>query len=98
MSFSGDGEVASINFTVVQDDTPSSTPWWLTFPDQSRLRLVKADTGSAPAAGQTLFRGIVQGINARMTGSGQGSVADISGDDVNALLDRVIIYGTVRLT
>jgi len=96
MSSSGDGEVASINFTVVQDDTPSSTPWWLTFPDQSRLRLVKADTGSAPAAGQTIFRGIVQGISARMTGSGQGSIADITGSDVNALLDRVIIYGTVR--
>jgi len=95
-SFSGDGDVAQINFTVFQDDTPASGPWWLAIPDQTRIRLVKADTGAVPAAGQTIFRGFVQNIAARMTGSGQGSIADIFGNDVNALLDRVIIYGTVK--
>lgn len=96
MSFSGDGEVASINFRVVQDDTPASGPWWAAIPDQTRIRLCKTNTGSVPAAGETIFRGFVQGINAAMTGSGQGSVADIFGNDVNALLDRVVVYGTVK--
>ncbi|CAB4189323.1 hypothetical protein UFOVP1184_21 [uncultured Caudovirales phage] len=96
MSASGDGEPAQINFTVIQQDTPNSTPWFLTTPDQTRIRLVKADTGAVPATGQGYFRGFVQNISARMTGSGQGTIADISGLDVNALLDRVIVYGTVR--
>lgn len=96
MSFSGDGDAASISFTVIQDDTPNSTPWWTTIPDQTRIRLVKTTTGAVPAAGQTIFRGFVQNISAKMTGSGQGTIADISGNDVNALLDRVVIYGTVK--
>lgn len=96
MSASGDGEPAQINFTVIQQDTPNSTPWFLSTPDQTRIRLVKANTGDVPATGQGYFRGFVQNINARMTGSGQGTIADISGLDVNALLDRVIVYGTVR--
>ena len=93
---SGDGEAASIAFTVIQDDTPNSTPWWRTIPDNSRLRLVKQNTGSAIQTGQIFFRGFVQNINARMTPSGQGSIAEVTGDDVNALLDRVIVYGDIR--
>jgi len=96
MSASGDGEPATIGFTAIQDDTPSSTPWFLTLPDQSRLRLIKADTGVAPVAGQGYFRGFIQNINARLTGSGQGTIADITCIDVNGLLDRVVIYGDVR--
>jgi len=95
-SFSGDGDVATMSFTVVQDDTPDSGPWWLAIPDQTRIRLCKANTGSVPAAGETIFRGFVQGINAQMTGSGQGSIADIFCNDVNALLDRVVIFGTIK--
>ena len=96
MSASGDGEAATIAFSVMQDDTPNSTPWFLTVPDQTRIRLVKATTGTAPVAGQTYFRGFVQAISARMNGSGQGTIADITGVDVNALLDRVVVYGEVK--
>lgn len=95
-SSSGDGEAASISFTVMQDDTPSTGPWWRTIPDNTRIRLVKQSTGSAVLAGQTTFRGFVQSISSRMNGSGQGTIADISGDDVNSLLDRVVIYGDIR--
>lgn len=96
MSASGDGEPSQINFTVIQDDTPSSTPWFLTIPDQTRIRLVKADTGATPASGQTYFRGFIQNIGSRITGSGQGTISDITGLDVNALLDRVVISGQVK--
>jgi hypothetical protein len=96
MSASGDGEPAQINFTVVQQDTPGSTPWFISTPDQTRIRLVKADTGAVPATGQGYFRGFVQNISAQMTGSGQGTTADVTGLDANALLDRIIVYGTVR--
>jgi hypothetical protein len=71
-SFSGDGDTASISFTVIQDSTPSGVPWYSTLPDQTRIRLVKTTTGATPAAGQTLFRGYLQGITARTTGSGLG--------------------------
>jgi len=96
MSASGDGEAASIGFTVVQDDTPGSTPWFLTIPDQTRVRLVKANTGATPGVGQGYFRGFIQNITTRLTGSGQGTITDVQAMDVNALLDRVIVYGTVR--
>ena len=96
MSASGDGEPATINFTVVQDDTPGSTPWFLTIPDQTRVRLVKANTGATPGVGQGYFRGFIQNITTRLTGSGQGTITDVQALDVNALLDRVFIYGTVR--
>jgi hypothetical protein len=31
-----------------------------------------------------------------MNGSGQGTIADVTGVDVNALLDRVVVYGEVK--
>lgn len=95
-SMSGDGETASIHFVVIQDDTPNSTPWWRTIPDNTRIRLVKQNTGSAVQTGQTQFRGYVQGISSQLTGSGQGTITDITGDDVNGLLDRVVVYGDIR--
>lgn len=94
MSMSGDSEPASLSFTLIQDDTPASSPWFLTIPDNTRVRLVKANTGDTPAAGQTLFRGYVTGLESRLGGSGQGTITDVSCIDVNALFDRVVIYGT----
>jgi hypothetical protein len=95
-SSSGDGDTASINFTVIQDDTPVSSPWWRTIPDNTRIRLVKQDTGSAVLPGQTIFRGYLVGVDATLTGSGQGTIAQITGDDVNGLLDRVVVYGDIK--
>lgn len=96
MSVSGDGEAATIDFTVMQDDTPGSEPWWKTIPDQTRIRLVKQNTGTAVGIGQTIFRGMLMSVSARLTGSGQGTICDVNGVDVNALLDRVVVYGTIR--
>lgn len=96
MSASGDGEPSTIGFTVLQDDTPGSTPWYLTIPDQTRIRLVKANTGAAPVAGQTLFRGFLQNVDASLNGSGLGTIVAVTGQDVNALLDRVVVYGDVK--
>lgn len=96
MSASGDGEAATIGFVAVQDDTPGSTPWFLTVPDQTRIRLVKADTGATPGTGSGYFRGFVQNFVAELTPSGQGTITTVTGLDVNALLDRVIVSGSVR--
>jgi hypothetical protein len=96
MAASGDGEPSTIGFVVVQDDTPNSTPWFLTVPDQTRIRLVKADTGASPGTGSGYFRGFVQNFSAELTPSGQGTITAVTGLDVNALLDRVIVSGSVR--
>jgi len=96
LSASGDGDPSAIKFTVYQDVTPSAGPWFLQVPDQTRIRLVNGNTGDAPVSGKTFFRGFVQELSARINESGQGTITDVSGLDVNALLDRVVIYGDVR--
>lgn len=93
MSASGDGNASTFGFTVAQDDTPSTGPWWANIPDQARVRLYKTDTGTTPADADLYFIGIVSGINARLNGSGQGSIADISVDEVNAILDKLVVIG-----
>jgi len=95
LSASGDGEPATINFRVLQDVTPTK-PWFLCVPDQTRIRLAKTTTGSAPASGETFFRGFVVNLSTSINASGQGTETDVSGLDVTALLDRVIVYGTIR--
>jgi hypothetical protein len=95
MSASGDGEANSIAFTVLQDISPG-TPWHLTIPDQTRIRLVKANTGATATTGSGYFRGFVQNVSASFNESGLGTIVEISGLDVNALLDRIIIYGDIK--
>lgn len=96
LAASGDGEPSTIGFSVLQDVTPSTGPWFLDIPDQVRVRLVKADTGAAPGTGAGYFRGFTQSLSSRINESGQGTITEVTALDVNALLDRVIIYGTVR--
>ena len=97
MSATGDGSGASMSFTVAQDDTPAVGPWFTLIPDEARVRLVKANTGTTPAADKSdlFFLSSVRGITARMNGSGQGSVADIDLVDPTAQLDRLVVYGDV---
>lgn len=95
MTASGDGEANSISFTVLQDVTPG-TPWFLTIPDQTRIRLIKANTGSTASPGATYFRGFVMNLGASLNESGQGTECEVSGLDVNALLDRIVVYGDVK--
>ena len=95
MSASGDGAGASLSFTVAQDVTPADGPWFTLIPDESRVRLVKANTGSTPASDKSdlFFVSSIRGITARMNGSGQGTIADIDLVDPTAQLDRLVVYG-----
>ena len=93
MSAAGDGETSSMSFTVMQDDTPSDGPWFTLIPDQARIRLYKVATGSVPTDADLYFIGIVSGISARMNGSGQGTIADVSIEEVNSILDRLVVFG-----
>jgi hypothetical protein len=95
MSATGDGSGASLSFTVAQDDTPAVGPWFTLIPDESRVRLVKKDTGTTPATDKSdlFFVSSVRGITARMNGSGQGTIADIDLVDPTSQLDRLVVYG-----
>ena len=93
MSASGDGNSNSFGFQVAQDDTPSDGPWWANTPDQARVRLYKVATGTAPTDADLYFIGTISGISAQLNGSGQGTITDISVDDVNAILDKLVVIG-----
>jgi hypothetical protein len=95
MSATGDGSGASLTFTVAQDDTPADGPWYTLIPDEARVRLVKANTGTTPASDKSnlLFISSIRGITAMMNGSGQGTVANIDLVDPTAQLDRLVVYG-----
>ena len=97
LSASGDGSSDTMSFTAMQDVTPTLGPWWTLIPDDARVRLVKADTGTTPSSTFTdvYFQGIVSNVSARMNGSGQGNIADVSLDDANVILDRLAIAGQV---
>lgn len=93
-AISGDGSGASSSITVAQDDVGADGPWFQLIPDQARLRLIKANTGTTPAAdgSDILFTSVVSNITARLNGSGQGVIADVAMQDVTSLLDRVFVY------
>ena len=93
MSAAGDGETSSMSLTVMQDDTPSDGPWFALIPDQARIRLYKVATGSAPTDADLYFIGVISGIAARMNGSGQGTIADVSIEEVNSILDKLVVFG-----
>lgn len=95
MSAAGDGQTAQMSIQVMQDDTPSDGPWFSLIPDQARVRLYKTDTGSTPADADLYFIGIVSGVQAQINGSGQGTIADISVEEVNAILDKLVVFGRV---
>ena len=98
MSASGDGSGSSLQFTVAQDDTPSDGPWFTLVPDESRVRLVKADTGTTPASDKSdlLFVSTVRNISAALNGSGQGTIADIDLADPTSTLDRLAVFGKAK--
>lgn len=93
-SLSGDGSGASSSVQVLQDDTPSDGPWYTLVPDQTRLRIIKADTGSTPAAdgSDVFFNSAVVTVASQLNASGQGSISDVVTQDATSLLDRLIIY------
>lgn len=93
-SLSGDGSGASSSMQVLQDDTPADGPWYTLIPDQARVRIIKADTGSTPAGdgSDVLFNSAIANITSRLNGAGQGSITDVVTQDATSLLDRLIIY------
>jgi hypothetical protein len=95
MAASGDGAGATMSFAVRQDDTPTDGPWYLLTPDEARIRLIQKDTGASPASdgSDVLFLGTINGVTARLNGAGQGTEADVQVADVNAVLDRLVIFG-----
>lgn len=93
-SISGDGSGASSSVQVFQDDTPADGPWFNLVPDQARMRLVQANTGSTPAADKSdlFFTALISNISSRLNGAGQGTISDVSLQDMTSLLDRVFVY------
>ena len=96
MSATGDGSGASLSFTVAQDVTPTEGPWYTLIPDEARVRLVKANTGTTPSADKSdlFFISSIRAITARINGSGQGTLADIDLVDPTGQLDRMVVYGS----
>jgi len=93
LSANGDGSGSTMSFTVMQETTPSLGPWYLKIPDNTRVRLCEKNTGSTPATADVRFLGVVASLSAQLTGSGQGTLTDVSLGDANYLLDRVGVFG-----
>lgn len=96
MSTTGDGTGATMSFTVAQDVTPTEGPWYTLIPDEARVRLIKANTGTTPAADKSdvYFLASIRGITARINGSGQGTLVEVDLVDPTAHLDRIVVYGS----
>tara|TARA_R110000868_G_scaffold22336_4_gene91511 strand:- start:1263 stop:3686 length:2424 start_codon:yes stop_codon:yes gene_type:complete len=93
MFANGDGSGATMSIQVYQDLTPSVGPWFKLIPDQARVRFALADTGTAPVSSDILFLGNVSSMSSKLNGSGLGTETDVSLADVNAMLDRVVVFG-----
>ena len=94
LTANGDGSGSSMSASVLQETTPSGGPFMSLVPDQTRIRFAYADTGTAPAAADVLFLGYLSSYSLQMNGSGQGSIADLNLNDVNAVLDQVAVFGS----
>lgn len=93
MSATGDGSSSSMGFQVMQDDTPAAGPWFGLIPDEARVRLYFEDTGTAPADADLYFIGTISIIDAQLNGSGQGTITTVSISEVNAVLDKLVVFG-----
>ena len=93
LTANGDGSGSSMAASVLQETTPSGGPFMSLVPDQTRIRFAYANTGTAPAAADVLFLGYLSSYSLQMNGSGQGSIAELNLNDVNAVLDQVAVFG-----
>jgi hypothetical protein len=93
LSANGDGSGSEMSFSVMQEDTPSLGPWFLKIPDNARVRLCQKDTGTAPTSADVRFLGVIASLSSQLTGSGQGTMTDVTLGDANYLLDRVAVFG-----
>lgn len=92
ISQAANGGGASISFEVIQPNTNGGTPWFSTntFPDHCRVRFFDTRFSSF-ASGTPIFLGYITGIDASLTGSGQGNIASVSAQDPTAWLEKVIV-------
>lgn len=93
MSATGDGSSSSMGFVVMQDDTPAAGPWFGLIPDEARVRLYYKDTGTAPTDADLYFIGTISSVDAQLNGSGQGTTTTVSISEVNAVLDKLVVFG-----
>ena len=95
MSATGDGSSEQLNVQIYQDITLSDGPWFNLVPDQTRIRLVKADTGTTPASDSSdvLFLGMLSSVNSELSGSGLGTSSQASFINANRLLEKLIVPG-----
>jgi len=100
MGASGDSQPSSLGFMVHQDVTPSTGPWFTTIPDQTRFRMIKANTGATPAAdfSDILFVGFLDSVDAQLNKGGQGTDAQVGLIDLNGTLDRLVAVGAPATT
>ena len=91
---SGDGSGASSSIQIMQDDVPSDGPWYTLVPDQTRIRIVKANTGTTPEAdgSDVYFTSAISSVAAGLNGSGQGVISTVQMQDVTSLLEKVFVY------
>jgi len=95
LSSNGDGSGSTMSFDILQEVTPAVGPWFNLVPDNTRIRLVDADTGTTPAsnASDVFFLGVLDSVNAQLNGSGQGTRTTVQLSDANVLLDRIAVFG-----
>lgn len=93
LSAAGDGQATRMALQIRQDDTSADGPWFNLIPDQARVRLYKLETGTTPNDADLYFIGIIADISATLNGSGQGTIADVSLEDVNTILDKLVVFG-----
>ena len=98
LTANGDGSGAAMSATILQESTPAGGPWFTLVPDQTRIRFAIKDTGSTPVNGDVLFLGYLAGFTSKLNGSGQGTETMLNLADVNAVLDRVAVYGKTGQT
>ena len=91
---SGDGSGSSSSIQIMQDDVPSDGPWYTLVPDQTRIRIVKANTGTTPAAdgSDVYFTSAISNVSAGLNGSGQGVISTVQMQDSTSLLEKVFVY------
>ncbi len=95
LSTTGDGSSEEMNIEVMQDVTPADGPWFNLVPDQTRLRLIIADTGATPQSDSSdvLFLGMLSTLDSQMSDSGQGTQTFATFVNANRILEKCIVPG-----
>lgn len=88
LSKDGDGGGSTLSFEVVQEVTPSGTPWYVSIPDNAVVKF----TDSSLSSDTTLFAGFLANVDATSNGGGQGTIAQVTCNSSVSLLDKIVVY------